>query len=340
MSHPLTSPPIQKELNHLLGEREESQQWQSYIVDNGPIPSTEVFQSQTPPATSKFKATTIAPSPPPHLSTPTPKGSSHTLSALDTSSPHLQPSPETPSGRSPLSAGLRITTDIIPGYMVTAASANTGRVSGEFARPQPLPVKPAPIARTPSIKNVLASSLGSNHHLGSAPSSALSSPMLNAMHMSDVTPLPSPLMTGDSPGPWMKLVQRPNSRDLMVPHSADSALVTANGESISAAIANQSKRRAYHTLLATANEAALANPLVNREKGLHSRERSISEYIPDAIPVPQARHITVSGNHDTGTPDSATFVEGHLRREPHLAAQRLAIPGYVDPLFSWFHCRG
>jgi len=170
---------------------------------------------------------------------------------------------------------------------------------------------------------VLASGFGSSSSLASLPGSALSSPMLNAMHMPDVTPLPSPLMTGDSPGPWRKLVQRPSSRDLTIPHSADSALVTSNGESISAAIANQSKRRAYHNLM-NANDSS-ATTVVNREKNVegHRRNRSISEYVPDAIPVPKPRHVTVSGTHnEIGTPDSATSVDGQLRREPHLAIQR------------------
>jgi protein-serine/threonine kinase len=286
--------------------------------------------TQSPDATH-FNSTTITPSPP-DLSTSPPTEVS-TLTLLDTSLRLQQPTQDTLSARSPLSAGLRISTDITPGYMVTAASAsNTGRASGELSRPPPPPPpKPAPVARTPSIKNVFSGSLGSSSNIGSAPGSALSSPMLNAMHMPDVTPLPSPLMTGDSPGPWKKLVKRTTSRDLSVPHTADSALVTANGESISSAIANQSKRRAYHNLVANAGESPLANSAPNLEEsgGGHRRNRSISEYVPDAILVPKPRNLTVSGTHAphaTGTPDSATSVDGQLRREPHLAAQRGLAP--------------
>ena len=190
-----------------------------------------------------------------------------------------------------------------------------------------------PLARTPSIKNVFGSSIGSGSNAGSRPGSAISSPMLNAM--ADVTPLPSPLMSGDSPGPWKKLVSRPTSRDLMVPITADSALVTANGESISSAIANQSKRRAYQGLVMSSTESALNSAQTNKEKHAegHQRNRSISEYVPDAVQVPKPRHVTVSGSHaamDT-TPDSSLSGDMLMRREPHLAAQRGLAPTKVPP---------
>ncbi|RDW59700.1 hypothetical protein BP6252_12787 [Coleophoma cylindrospora] len=276
------------------------------------------FQTPTqPPANSiaTFRANTIAPSPSPS-SSPAP---TEDISRLDTASRQL-----TYEQPSPLSAGLRIQTDIIPNYTVTAAS--TTRSPTDSRKPAK-----APLSRTPSIKNVLASSVGSSSNFGSAPSSALSSPMLSAM--ADVTPLPSPLLSGDSPGPWKKLTSnsRPASRDIMI--SADAALVTANGESISSAIANQSKRRAYHGI---ANDSSLISTAINKEKAAegHSRNRSLSEYTPGAVQVPKVRHITVSGSHaPDSTPDSSTSSDSHMRREPHLAAQRglAAIPGPPTP---------
>jgi protein-serine/threonine kinase len=287
---------------------------------NADIPVS--FQGNSPNAAFIFKSNTIAPSPPPNMSALS--NNTSTLSSIDTSS-RLHPSSETPDRSSPLSAGLRIHTDIIPGYTITAASANnTGQSSVEFSR---LPPKSMGIARTPSIKNVLSSSIGSNSNLASAPSSALSSPMLNAM--ADVTPLPSPLLSGDSPGPWKKLVSRPTSRDLTIPvTTADSVLVTANGESISSAIANQSKRRAYHGL---PNESGLTSSVINKEKNAegHRRNRSISDYTPDAVQIPKVRNITVSGSHTPmvdATPDSATSLDVHMRREPNLAVQRGLAP--------------
>lgn len=326
MSNSYPSTPMAKQQDTMVAPRElsPSQRWRASTIEENSMPGSDSpapNPNQTPGA-ARFQSTTIAPSPPPNMSTPLQDPTA--LSSLDTSS-RLQASMDNPGGgRSPLSAGLRISTDIIPGCMVTGASAtNTARSFGEFAHP---PSRSIPITRTPSIKNVLASSLGSSSHIGSLPGSALTSPMLIAMHMSDVTPLPSPLLTSDSPGPWKKLVQRPASRDTNVPSSADSALVTSNGESLSAALASQSKRRAYHTLATNSHEPALASTTVNQEKNAesHRRNRSISEYVPDALPGLKLRHITVSGSHppnDLATPDSAAS-DGQLRREPHLAVQR------------------
>jgi protein-serine/threonine kinase len=234
-------------------------------------------------------------------------------------------SPRSPA--SPLSPSLRIHTDV-PGYTVTAASAIT-------PVPNPIELHPAPntipIPRTPSVKKVLAGSFGSfgsTTSLGSAPNSVVSSPMLNAI--SDVTPLPSPLMSGDSPGPWRKLVSRPASIEEVVPVMHDSALVTATGESISSAIANQSKRRAYHGLGIT--EAGLPSTVLSREKQVegHTRNRSLSDYVPESIQGLKPRHVAVSGSHGhmmlDPTPEIGTPVDTPMRREPHLALQRGLAP--------------
>ncbi|KAF3771206.1 hypothetical protein M406DRAFT_286089, partial [Cryphonectria parasitica EP155] len=97
-----------------------------------------------------------------------------------------------------------------------------------------------PLSRTPSIKSA-AFGLG----FGSAASSRVPSPIITAM--GDVTPLPSPLLSGDSPGPWKRLHGRPPSRDASSQQlptiMSESVLVTSNGESIASAVANQSKRK-------------------------------------------------------------------------------------------------
>ncbi|KAI9055711.1 hypothetical protein LZ554_000653 [Drepanopeziza brunnea f. sp. 'monogermtubi'] len=272
---------------------------------------------------SLFRSTIFAPSPTtgeltcPEIEKP--------LSRLDTTS-CPQPRDRQRSTPSPSSAGLRVQTDIIPGYTVTAASTtNTARSSSDSTRIPPKTTS-STLARAPSVKSVFASSVGSSSNIGSAPNSAFSSPMLNAM--GDVTPLPSPLMTGDSPGPWKKLTAQPSSRDTMVPNTADSALVTTNGESVSAAIANQSKRRAYHGL----SESIGSGPnTIQSTKDMNAegdaRNRSVSEYVPENAPLPKSRHITVSGSHATVLDvTSEPLADTHMRREPHLAVQRGLAP--------------
>lgn len=249
------------------------------------------------------------------------------LSPLDTTS-HSHNRDVRIQNPSPLSAGLRIQTNVTsnpPGYTVTAATDNSSvRTSGEI-----------PLGRSPSVRSVLgASGIGNNLEVGSAASSTISSPMLSAM--ADVTPLPSPLLSGDSPGPWRLLAARPGSRDSKIHPAPNAALVTANGESISAAIANQTKRRVYQGLSA-GNESALQ---INREKNngeAHTRHRSLSEYTPEALQSPtKLRQITVSGSHSVSGVHSsreqlATSPERQMRREPHLALQRGLGPGPRPP---------
>ncbi|TGO32493.1 hypothetical protein BHYA_0312g00030 [Botrytis hyacinthi] len=285
--------------------------------------------NQIPAFTAIFKSNTIAPSPPHSRSTST--NEAYTPLALDTTSrlhPNIDSSySQTPS---PLSAGLRIQTDIVPGYTITSASTGTGVTERESPDTTRIPSRSGgqigmSLARTPSVKNVLASSIGSN---GSAPNSALSSPMLNAM--ADVTPLPSPLMSGDSPGPWKRLNSRRTSREQMLPMHSDSALITSNGESVSSAMANQQKRRTYHGLVTNAGESGLTDAQINRKKNAegHTRNRSMSEYVPEASQVPKPRNITVSGSHALITDGAADGPQSdmHMRREPHLAVQRGLAP--------------
>ncbi|KAG9228267.1 kinase-like domain-containing protein [Amylocarpus encephaloides] len=277
-----------------------------------------------------LKSNIVAPSPPPSRAA-TPSSNSSTLAPLDTT-PRLLSEDNKDQQSSPASARLRIQTDIIPSTKVTAAnthpatskstdSTRTHITSGN------IPIKP--IQRTPSIKNILASSVGSNSGFSSTPNSALSSPMLNAM--ADVTPLPSPLMSGDSPGPWRKLgSSRPVSREMMVPGTANAALVTLNGESISAAITNQHKRRAYQELLTSSKEPGHTDGRIHREKLAegHVRNRSLSEYAPDATQIPKGRNLTVSGTHAPRLDGSSDLrpSDTTMRREPHLAVQRGLAP--------------
>lgn len=279
-----------------------------------PFPNTPHFESSS-------KSSTINPSAASRLIT-TPDTQT-TISTL----PNALSQPLITESSS-LSAGLRIQTDLVPNHIVTTPGASrhsraeegTGSETHRFFTATRSMNE---MARTPSVKKIIASNAGSNSAFGSAPNSALSSPMLNAM--ADVTPLPSPLMSGDSPGPWRKLEA---VRDSPMPITPDATLVTANGESISAAIANQTKRRAYHGLAVAGQDSALINALVNKEKGVeaHARNRSVSEYVPDPMQVLKTRHITVSGSHahilDVGTPEEPSSLDTNMRREPHLAVQR------------------
>lgn len=192
------------------------------------------------------------------------------------------------------------------------------------ARPAPYPLsrkssapnlKPT-VSRTPSLKSA-AFALG----FGSAASSRVPSPIITAM--GDVTPLPSPLLSGDSPGPWKRLHGRPPSREapqILPTIMSESVLVTSNGESIASALAHQSKRNALSNQNKPFGEGTSAHSEKEGSKAkIHTRNRSISEYHPDPLNVPK-RMVTVSGSR-VNNPSNVP-----MRREPHLSEARGLTP--------------
>ncbi|RWA04698.1 hypothetical protein EKO27_g10406 [Xylaria grammica] len=123
------------------------------------------------------------------------------------------------------SASLAISTDIAPALPQRSDSlrSHNGRLSTSQQNPT-LQRKTSnsnlqPVSRTPSWKQHLTRSISS------ATSSAYPSPVISAM--GDVTPLPSPLLSSDSPGPWKRLIAPTPSRELTVPTvMPDSVLIT------------------------------------------------------------------------------------------------------------------
>ncbi|KAI1283455.1 kinase-like protein [Xylaria sp. FL0933] len=167
-----------------------------------------------------------------------------------------------------------------------------------------------PVSRTPSWKQHLTKSISS------ATSSACPSPVISAM--GDVTPLPSPLLSSDSPGPWKRLVTPTLSKELTVPTiMPDSVFITKSGESVATALENQSKRKVYAGL-------QVGHPAEHSSgKNEHTRNRSISEYIPDPKGIPKRQNTVASGKVDERNRDDGAG----LRREPRLSEARgLALP--------------
>ncbi|KAI1438323.1 kinase-like protein [Xylaria sp. CBS 124048] len=163
------------------------------------------------------------------------------------------------------------------------------------------------VSRTNSLKQPLARSFGS------ATSSACPSPAISAM--GDLTPLPSPLLSSDSPGPWGRPA---HPRGLTVPvNMSDSVIVTTTGESVAAALEHQTKRKAYAGLqVGHATEHSSG-------KYEHTRNRSISEYIPNPKGIPKRQNTVSVNTADERTREDPT----RLRREPHLSGSRgLTVP--------------
>ncbi|EAQ86093.1 hypothetical protein CHGG_07346 [Chaetomium globosum CBS 148.51] len=172
-----------------------------------------------------------------------------------------------------------------------------------------------PVSRTPSLKAGIYGPFGS----ASAASSTVASPIIAAM--GDLTPFPSPLLAGDSPGPWKQLGRR-MSREAAMSPPASGPLDTNDQNHVSGYA-----KKGYAGLTSGPAPADGANPHQNGRLAQpplhHTRNRSVSEYIPDPMLIPK-RMSTVSGTRVNQDLKSAG--EGHLRREPHLSEARGLTP--------------
>ncbi|KAJ4856467.1 protein kinase domain-containing protein [Trichoderma breve] len=265
------------------------------------VPDDELALAANPPLPPiSFQATTIAPSPP-IQSTPF-------EDAGHRASPSIYHR-ESPTGHTSLSP-IRI-----PTPLNHKSSSSSIRL----------------LTRTPSLKAALAHSIGS----ASGTSSVISSPMITAM--GDVTPLPSPLLSGESPGPWRRLavgsVSPPQHRSLLSSVGEDLPTMGAPVGPMKNqnASASSSRRKAYASLTES-NEASQTLPkpaqqhLPQSESQPHTRNRSLSEYTqPDPTAIPK-RIVSVSGPHakpDTQGPQ--------MRREQNLAESRGLSPNVAKP---------
>lgn len=255
----------------------------------------------------QFQSTTVAPSPPPSRS-----GSSFAITT----------SVERPATERNLmnTSALRISTDFPSDHLTTpqrsrsrgAISVNRKTSMGNLHG----------ISRTPSLKAALSQSLGGT---ASGTSSLIPSPIIAAM--GDVTPLPSPLMCGDSPGPWKMLLggTPPKSRGRLNSVGEDSVLESSPSESSDvASTTSATKRKMYKTL--EGSEPATI-PTSQEHVPQHTRNRSASEYIPQTMAA-SIRQTNAPNSHSAETPKSQ---QSHMRREPNFAQSRGLTPTVTQP---------
>lgn len=288
-----------------------------------------------------FTTTMTTPSPPVEKETatstpPLGRAGQASMMSIDTAHPMFLSSITSATPVTPLSAGLKIRTDIMntaPISYLPRPTSSASEASDDYHHNGSKPIK---IARTPSIKQVLAESGSlSRSYSGSTPGSMLSSPQLAALP--DLTPLPSPIIGhGDgSPGSWNRRGSQRRERRVSKPRSIEFQNVSMpenavqNGE-LHAQISNQ-KRRQYHGLQLTSDDAnngethPTPRPTSHESKG-HNRHRSQSDYHAPPLQVGVQRQITVSGSHEKRVSAQIASTElasdSHMRREPHLAHKR------------------
>lgn len=150
--------------------------------------------------------------------------------------------------------------------------------------------------------------------------------------LAKMTPLPSPIVTGDSPGPWNKYRSRPISRKPSQtrptpPRSingSESALVTSTGESLSTALAAQSQRKLYQSF-------APAPPGTEFTYNSNNISRSRDDFDTSSLSVPYSRSQNLFRPSLTGGPGTDEAGSNHeadasggvrMKREDFLAQPR------------------
>lgn len=229
------------------------------------------------------------------------------------------------------STPLRISTDISPqvlrppglgrsGSQTANVNLSTSRALSHKASHNSL----QPLSRTPSLRSSAARGLAST----GGSSSVISSPVIAAM--GDMTPLPSPLLSGDSPGPWRRLSIGSGSPPLVRARLASmgqvSVLVTNNGESVESAAANAPKRKMYATMDAadTAPHPAQPQTQPQSQPQHQPKNRSVSGYVPDAAGGAQRPVAASDCRSKTGSDDK-------MRRELSYAESRGLTPTVTQP---------
>ncbi|THZ00591.1 Pkinase-domain-containing protein [Aureobasidium pullulans] len=253
----------------------------------------------------------------------------HTHHLRDLSS-DLTPSPFSSSSSNPnalpfrhnhaASAGLQIRTDLPPGIAHGKQPSNhqENTESSRSSHPAASPLL------TPALRHNLSTA-------SLSPNSALASPALAAML--DLTPLPSPIMLNDpnSPGPWKRIrsghfdhtTPRPPSRLGSSPPTTSML-----SSSMPPPDSPHKKKKGYGSLMHAAVEAHTVQNMDSVFRKQHNRNRSISDFVPEAMHNVRPRNVTVgpAGLHITTTPPN----EAPMQREHYLAQQR----GYVQPSAS------
>ncbi|OAA37851.1 Protein kinase-like domain protein [Metarhizium rileyi] len=230
-----------------------------------------------------------------------------------------------------ISSPLRISTDVSASIPIQCPAENrephVANIS--LSPPRGLDQKASPnslhpISRTPSIKATFAnysSSLGGS-------SASFPSPVIAAM--GDLTPLPSPLLSSDSPGPWKQLgvgsssYQLKRRLDITEDVLQSSSDYTLDDQTIrsEASSASPNRRKQYGNLDISDNPLA-STPLGRPGQTQlvhHTRNRSVSEYIPEPSPS-HRRHVAVSRSH-IGRNPTPELLDSRMRREINFAESR------------------
>ena len=252
------------------------------------------------------------------------------LYALDTAPPQAHSTIASPHSQTPLSASLRLQTDLLAEKTHEQPSKPDPKLIYSHAEPEVPSTTSAIPTRNPSVRSTLAAARPRTD--SPSPASALSSPGVGPLM--DLTPLPSPITAAGSPASWRRSMdsgyrEEKNTEVDTVPIPTGSHL-----EPTVFMRTSPKKRRTPIGILSTAqglNGSELSQ--IEQANALsHARNRSLSEYVPDSTQIPRTRNIVVSGSGGPPSWQPLSPPDSHMHREAYLAVQRgLTLPAQKPP---------
>ncbi|KAL8870475.1 MAG: hypothetical protein Q9174_003494 [Haloplaca sp. 1 TL-2023] len=241
------------------------------------------------------------------------------LHPLDTDSTASQAHPTivSPQPPTPLSAGLRLQT-----HLDIHSNLKTGNESSvQRAHPPTnieIPIYEAsastnPLARSSSLRSALSATRSRANSL--SPGSAYSSPGVGPLV--DMTPLPSPFAVLDRPPSWGVSFETTDKHETTT-EILEIAEEQADGDQISNIRSSPKKRRI---------PLRIDPEVMKINAASHARNRSLSDYVPESMPVPRNRNVAVSGSIPPLSAVPRSPLDQAMHREEYLAVQRgIALP--------------
>ncbi|KAG8531440.1 uncharacterized protein KY384_003069 [Bacidia gigantensis] len=230
------------------------------------------------------------------------------LNTLDTSSPPMQDSADVPT---PIS-GLRLQTDHL-----AQKNRQENRSSGNGTIPEMHEQKVFNAGLPVRHSSIRSSHSARRHRTGSlSPGSSAASPAVGPLV--DMTPLPSPISQFGSPGHWRGSMDE--ELDDATSGAQDDHTSSQSIEELAELARTSPKKRKLPVLGISGIDQPPQSYITNA--AAHERNRSLSDYVPEGIQVPNVRNIAVSTSATPPISQQFSPPHDHLHREQHLAVQR------------------
>lgn len=205
--------------------------------------------------------------------------------------------------RKPSAVGLHIETDL---SRLTAQNLHTV-IAQDASCAQSKPYPGAMSTTTTPAMKTSRSTASLTSSLSPMSTMTMNSPALGLVEM---TPLPSPIAPGESPGPWKRVFSR-EQREFVI-GSTDEASPLASK------VLAPTKRKSYQTLVSAPQEVWSTNRIPSDNAG-RARNRSLSAFAPTALQASGLRIVNLPGGN---TPKAGRETDFTLHREEYLGDQR------------------